>query len=75
MDIWSEHIFLFFDKLDIDSTVCMRLTRITPECEYFLIFQILEAVFGYLATNERRENANSYLVWFNAQLMLNHRVN
>ena len=75
MDIWSNHMCLFIDRLDIDSTVCMRLTSITRECEDFLIFQIIEAVFDYLATNERREKANSYRVWFNAQLMLNHRVN
>ena len=75
MDIWSKHICLFIDKFDIASTICMRLTRITHQCEYFLIFQILEAVFGYLGTNERRAKANSYLAWMNAQLILNHRVN
>ena len=76
MDIWSKHICLIIDKLDIDLIVCMRLTIITPQCEYFLMFQILEAVVDFdLATNERREKANSYQVWFNAQLMLNRRVN
>ena len=75
MDIWSKHMCLIIDKLDIASTISRRLTRITPQCESYLMFQILETAFDYLATNERRAKANSYRVWFDAQLMLNHRVN
>ena len=75
MDIWSKHMGLFIDKLDIDSAVCMRLTSITPQCQYFLIYQIIEAVFDNIATNESREKANSYLVWINNQFRLNRRVN